>query len=76
MWQRGARDHPAVAAGAGGSGDRMMKSPERQIGGDTQGLGQFQLEGDAAERYERWTVPFLLGPWVPGLLDLARIASR
>ena len=46
----------------------MMKSPERQIGGDTQGLGQFQLEGDAAERYERWTVPFLLGPWVPGLL--------
>ena len=43
-----------------------------------QGLGQFQLEGDAAERYERWTVPFLLGPWVPGLLDLAalRVGER
>ena len=55
-----------------------MKSPERQCGGDTQGLGQFQLEGDAAERYERWTVPFLLGPWVPGLLDLAalRVGER
>jgi SAM-dependent methyltransferase len=41
-------------------------------------LGQFQLEGDAAERYERWTVPFLLGPWVPGLLDLAalRVGER
>ena len=39
----------------------MMKSPELQCGA-TQGLGQFQLEGDAAERYERWTVPFLLGP--------------
>lgn len=49
-----------------------MKSPERQCGA-TQGVGQFQLEGDAAERYERWTVPFLLGPWAPGLLDLAAL---
>ena len=56
----------------------MMKSSERQRGDDTQGLSQFQLEGDAAERYERWTVPFLLGPWVPGLLDLAalRVGER
>jgi SAM-dependent methyltransferase len=56
----------------------MMKGPERRCGGDTQGLGQFQLEGDAAERYERWTVPFLLGPWVPRLLDLAalRVGER
>jgi SAM-dependent methyltransferase len=55
-----------------------MKSPERQCGGATQGPGQFQLEGDAAERYERWTVPFLLGPWAPGLLDLAalRVGER
>jgi SAM-dependent methyltransferase len=56
----------------------MMKSPERQCGGDAHGLGQFQLEGDAAERYERWTVPFWLGPWVPGLLDLGalRVGER
>src|SRR5215475_2297552 len=56
----------------------MMKRSERQCGGDTQGLGQFQLGGDAAERYERWPVPFLLGPWVPGLLDLAalRVGER
>jgi ubiquinone/menaquinone biosynthesis C-methylase UbiE len=36
-----------------------------------QGLAQFQLAGNAAERYERWAVPFVVGPWVPGLLDLA-----
>jgi ubiquinone/menaquinone biosynthesis C-methylase UbiE len=35
------------------------------------GLTQFQLQGDAAERYERWVVPFVIGPWAPGLLDLA-----
>jgi hypothetical protein len=29
----------------------------------TQGLMQFQLHGDAAERYERWAVPFVTGPW-------------
>ena len=37
----------------------------------TRGLAQYQLTGSAAERYERWAVPFVVGPWVPGLLDLA-----
>ena len=39
----------------------------------TEGLMQFQLHGDAAERYERWAVPFVTGPWVPSLLDLAEL---
>jgi ubiquinone/menaquinone biosynthesis C-methylase UbiE len=46
-------------------------NPAREAGSGTQGLTQFQLQGDAAERYERWAVPFVVGPWVPGLLDLA-----
>jgi ubiquinone/menaquinone biosynthesis C-methylase UbiE len=41
--------------------------------GAAQRLVQFQLQGDAAERYERWTVPFVTGPWVPALLDLAAL---
>jgi len=36
-------------------------------------LAQFQLQGNAAERYERWVVPFVVGPWAPGLLDLAAL---
>jgi SAM-dependent methyltransferase len=36
-------------------------------------LAQFQEQGNAAERYERWVVPFVVGPWVPGLLDLAAL---
>jgi ubiquinone/menaquinone biosynthesis C-methylase UbiE len=40
---------------------------------EAQRLTQFQLQGDAAERYERWVVPFVVGPWVPGLLDLAEL---
>jgi SAM-dependent methyltransferase len=36
-------------------------------------LAQFQVQGNAAERYERWVVPFVVGPWVPGLLDLAAL---
>src|SRR5260370_39467003 len=40
-----------------------------------QGLTQFQLQGDAAERYERWVVPIVTGPWVPGLLDLAELRA-
>jgi hypothetical protein len=36
-----------------------------------QGLTQFQLQGDAADRYERWVVPFVIGPWAAGLVDLA-----
>jgi len=36
-------------------------------------LAQFQVQSNAAERYERWVVPFVVGPWVPGLLDLAAL---
>jgi len=43
------------------------------VGRDAQKLTQFQLQGDAAERYERWVVPFVVGPWVPTLLDLAEL---
>ena len=32
---------------------------------------QWQLEGDAAELYERYVVRHILGPWVPRLLDVA-----
>ncbi len=38
-----------------------------------QRLTQFQLQGDAADRYERWAMTFVAGPWVPGLLDLAEL---
>lgn len=44
-------------------------------GNPAQGLTQFQLQGDAAERYERWVVPFVIGPWAPGLLDLAELRA-
>src|SRR5215831_6142577 len=43
---------------------------------ETAGLTRFQLQGDAAERYERWAVPFIVGPWVPGLLDLVELRPR
>jgi SAM-dependent methyltransferase len=46
-------------------------NPAREAGSGTQRLAQFQLQGNAAERYERWAVPFILGPWVPSLLHLA-----
>jgi SAM-dependent methyltransferase len=46
-------------------------NPAREASSGTQRLAQFQLQGNAAERYERWAVPFILGPWVPSLLDLA-----
>ncbi len=38
-------------------------------------LAQFQVRGDAAERYERWIVPFVTGPWAPPLLDLAGLRA-
>ena len=40
---------------------------------DTPGLTQFQIEADAAESYERWVVPFVLGPWAPALLDIVEL---
>jgi ubiquinone/menaquinone biosynthesis C-methylase UbiE len=42
-----------------------------EVGSGTQRLAQYQVQGNAAERYERWVVPFVVGPWVPALLDLA-----
>jgi len=44
-------------------------------GSPVQGLTQFQLQRDAADRYERWAVPFVIGPWAPGLLDLAALRA-
>jgi hypothetical protein len=38
-------------------------------------MSQWQLAGNAAELYEQWAVPYVLGPWVPGLLDLAALRS-
>lgn len=35
--------------------------------------GQWQLDGDAAELYEHYVVRHILGPWVPGLLDVAAV---
>jgi SAM-dependent methyltransferase len=37
--------------------------------------GQWQLEGDAAELYERYPGRYILGPWAPGLVDLARLGA-
>jgi ubiquinone/menaquinone biosynthesis C-methylase UbiE len=34
---------------------------------------QWQLSGNAAERYERYAVPYILGPWAPGLVELAAL---
>ena len=34
---------------------------------------QFELRGNAAELYERITVPYLLGPWAPGLVEAAQL---
>jgi ubiquinone/menaquinone biosynthesis C-methylase UbiE len=32
---------------------------------------QWQLHGNAAELYERYAVPYFLGPWAPRLVELA-----
>jgi ubiquinone/menaquinone biosynthesis C-methylase UbiE len=34
---------------------------------------QWQLSSNAAEMYERYVVPYLLGPWAPGLVELAAL---
>lgn len=34
---------------------------------------QWQLYGNAAELYERYVVPYILGPWAPGLVELAAL---
>ncbi len=46
-------------------------NPKHDTGGESQRMAQFQLQGNAAERYERWVVPFVGGPMVPPLLDIA-----
>src|SRR5215216_1405814 len=51
--------------------ERRAMSQQHDDGVETQGWAQFQLQGNAAERYERWIVPFVSGPMVPPLLDLA-----
>jgi SAM-dependent methyltransferase len=51
----------------------MDAADEKQFGDSETRLARFQLEGGAAERYERWLVPFVMGPWVPSLLDLAEL---
>ena len=37
---------------------------------------QWQLSGNAAELYERYVVPYILGPWAPGLIALAALQQR
>jgi ubiquinone/menaquinone biosynthesis C-methylase UbiE len=34
---------------------------------------QWQLRGNAAELYERYVVPYFLGPWAPGLVEVAAL---
>jgi ubiquinone/menaquinone biosynthesis C-methylase UbiE len=51
----------------------MNPADEGKLGSEAKRLTQFQVQGDAAERYERWVVPFVVGPWVPALLDLAAL---
>jgi SAM-dependent methyltransferase len=48
-------------------------NPPRETAGESQRIASFQLHGNAAERYERWVVPFVAHPMVPPLLDLADI---
>ena len=31
----------------------------------------WQLSGDASEAYERYVVPYIMGPWAPGFVELA-----
>jgi SAM-dependent methyltransferase len=33
----------------------------------------FQVSGNAAELYERYAVPYVLGPWAPELVELAAL---
>src|SRR5689334_13373487 len=41
--------------------------------GESQRVAHFQLQGNAAERYERWVVPFVSHPMLLPLLDFARL---
>ena len=48
-------------------------NPADETSGEAQRIARFQLRGNAAERYERWVVPFVAHPMVPPLLDLADV---
>ena len=53
----------------------MTLAEEAKSGSEAKRLAQFQLQGNAAERYERWVVPFISGPWAPALLDLVGLRA-
>jgi ubiquinone/menaquinone biosynthesis C-methylase UbiE len=53
----------------------MTLADESKSGREAERLTQFQLQGNAAERYEQWVVPFISGPWVPPLLDLVELRA-
>lgn len=53
----------------------MTLADEAKPGREAERLTQFQLQGNAAERYEQWVVPFITGPWVPPLLDLVELRA-
>ena len=53
----------------------MTLTDEAKSGREAERLVQFQLQGNAAERYEQWIVPFITGPWVPPLLDLVELRA-
>ena len=38
--------------------------------------GQWQLSAEAAELYERYVARYILGPWAPLLVDVARVGDR
>ena len=38
-------------------------TPAHDFDREAQRLTEFQIQGAQAERYERWAVPFVLGPW-------------
>jgi SAM-dependent methyltransferase len=48
-------------------------NPTHGTAGESGRIARFQLQGNAAERYERWVVPFVSHPMVPPLLDLAAV---
>jgi SAM-dependent methyltransferase len=48
-------------------------NPPHDPGGESGRMAHFQLHGSAAERYERWVVPFVSWPMVLPLLDLAGV---
>src|SRR6476469_8681593 len=45
-------------------------NPQQETSGESQRMAQFQLQENAAERYERWVVPIVGHPMALPLLDL------